>query len=150
MNIDSDYNSWVQRSGEEFCRWGYYTTDQKSYSYGSNGPGHNSGDWYTYYGHTSSAPSNGALGHHHADAHSKGTGASYTTLPSFLDVVNHDYSLASSYPGVDLSSKSWYIPEMGRDYNGNPRTIWDMGAFEAVPGGVPDPQPPVLKEAIDN
>jgi hypothetical protein len=143
FSIDSDYNSWVQRASEVF--WGFgefagYSCGQ-DHTYGANGPGHTSGEWYSYYSCGPSgyprlsmpegAPRSGT-GHYHCDANSKGTGATDTTLPPFLDVTNHDYRLTTHYLGTNLSGKSWYISDMGKDRNGNTRSSWDIGAYEFI------------------
>jgi len=64
-----------------------------------------------------------------------------TTEPPFLNVANNDYHLTAAYPGANLSSMSWYIPEMGVDMSGTPRTAWSMGAYEGAGGPTP-PAPP--------
>ncbi|HDY71698.1 MAG TPA: hypothetical protein ENH50_08495 [Nitrospirae bacterium] len=133
MNVYSDYNSWVQKGSEYFMQWDYFgISSPHSFPYGATqGPGHDDSYWYTYYDYNTVAPKNGSLGHYHADSHSVGTGAEDTTLPPFTDIANHDYSLTSDYPGLDLTTQSWYIPEMGKDRNGDCRVTWDLGAFES-------------------
>lgn len=122
LTVDSDYNSWQQNSSEYFCRWGYYGGQTIDFSYGSNGPGRSSGNWYSYYGNSSTALPSG-VGHFHNDSHSKGTLSTVTNLPS----LNSSYQLTASYAGLNLSSKSWYVSEMGIDRVGNARSSWDMG-----------------------
>ena len=134
FNLDSDYNAWIQNSSEYFCLWNFWgDTDDKSYSYGPNGPGHGAGGaWYDDYGGTVAVPPNGATGHHGADEHSMATGGDSFVPPPFKSVSTHDYRLTASYSGVDLSSKNWYIPEMGFDRDGKKRFSWDMGAYEYI------------------
>ena len=116
LNWYADYNSYVQSSaGEYFNTWGLLSpSDQTtSFTYGLNGPGHASGNWYTDYGGSTSQPISGALGHYQQDSHSKGTGAADATLPPFKNAAIHDYTLTSSYAGTNLSVQPWYISEMG-------------------------------------
>lgn len=128
LNLNSDYNSWIARAGENFGYWagGDTVPDNQTYLYGADGPGHASGNWYAFYSYSTTGPTNGALGHFHADAHSRGTGADDTIAPPF----DANYGLTSSYPGSNLSTQSWYTAEMGIDRNGVTRTSWDLGAFE--------------------
>jgi PKD domain/Putative Ig domain len=149
FNVNSDYNSWVARAGERFCQWSYYIDPGLQLSYGSDGPGHKSGKWYDYYGSTSSAPSNGAIGHHHADGNSKGTGADDPTGPPFTNVANNDFTLTGSYDGIALTSMGWYTSEMGVDRLGNVRGVdvgWDIGAYGATSG----PRGPVAIVSVDS
>ena len=121
-----DYNSYKQRSSESFALWSEsYGPAQAIFSYGANGPGHASGNWFTWYQNGSTSITLGT-GHFHADAHSKGTGATDTSLPSF----GAGYTLTAPYLGTNLTSMSWFIPEMATDRTGKQRTEWDMGAFE--------------------
>jgi len=117
--LDSDYNSYIQNSSEYFSKFGAYGggSDVHTFSYGSNGPGHSSGTWYSFQSWNN-------------DPNSKGTGASDTTDPSFTDINNHVYTLTESYAGTDISGKGWYTLEMGTDRNGVTRTAWDIGAYE--------------------
>jgi len=133
FNLDSDYNVWVQNSSEYFCRWGFWGGDETSYSYGPDGPGHGAGSaWYDEYGSTMTAPLNGSSGHHGSDLHSKGTGAESEILPPFRNLPGHNYNLTAHYRGLNLTSKAWYIKEMGIDRNGNKRSSWDIGAYEYI------------------
>ncbi len=133
LTLYSDYNSYTQRASENFGAWAYNAANCRvtgvtySFAYGANGPGHGSGTWYTEEGE----PGNGT-GHYHCDAHSKGTGATDTTLPPFTDVTNHVYTLTTHYVGTNLSSQPWYISEMGIDRSGISRISWDIGAYEYV------------------
>ena len=147
INIYSDYNSWVQRSSEDFSMWGGFNGDEEtiSFPYGANGPGHTSGNWYNFYGGSATVPTY-ALGHYHADAHSKGIGASDATLPLFTNRTTHDYTLTTNYAGTDLSSKPWYISEMGVDRNGRARSSWDIGAYEYTSGA--DTTPPAAPSGL--
>lgn len=139
FSLDSDYNSWIQTGGEPFCKWGWWGGGSpKLYSYGTDGPGHGFGsDWYDDYGNNTTLPSNGCTGHYHGDEHSYATGGSDNTAPPFADIVGHDYTLTEGYPGTDLSSKPWYIDEMGTDRAGNVRGAdvgWDVGAYGFTSG----------------
>lgn len=141
FELDSNYNSWVQRASEEAVYWSQLNANPPpgpnavTFAYGANGPGKTSGNWYSWYSYNTTAPSSGGNGHFHADANSKGTGATDTTLPPFTDVVNHDYTLTTNYAGTDISGKPWFISEMGKDKNGTTRTTWDIGAFEFTGAG---------------
>ncbi len=135
FSLYSDYNAWIEDDqphlyGQYFCRWSYYVSPAVDFNYGNNGPGHNNGNWYNWYNANSIPPVNGANGHYHADSNSVGTGALVNVEPPFRDISNLDYSLTFSYPGEDLSIMSWYIPEMGKDKNGNSRSTWDMGIYD--------------------
>ncbi|MEI8139857.1 MAG: choice-of-anchor D domain-containing protein [bacterium] len=137
--LNADYNSYIQRASEYFCRWSYWNTmppsgvNKYDFSYGANGPGHASGYWYNFYGaNATDQPTNGCTGHYHCDAHSKGTGATDLTLPPFANVTGHDYRLTANYAGVNLSQFPWYVPEMGVDRAGVTRTAWDIGVFESA------------------
>lgn len=132
VTLDSDYNSYEQRASELFCRWNFYQAPDKDYSYGVNGPGKASGEWYTEYQTTTTVPYRGT-GHYHCDGNSKGTSATDTTLPSFVDASALNYVMTATYSGTDLSGKAWYVSEMGIDRNGRARSGWDMGAYEYVP-----------------
>ena len=125
MDIDSDYNCWRQRAAEDFARWDYFNvTEPEAFTY-AEGPGGAGNNWYDYYDYNATPPSNSALGHYHADANS------VVTEPSFKDVGNHDYTLAGTLPGTDISGKAWYIATMGIDRSGVARSIWDMGVYES-------------------
>lgn len=126
ITLDADYNSYEKRASEAFCKWSYYQAPAQDYAFGANGPGKSSGDWFTEYYTTTTQVGRGT-GHFGADANSKGTDANDTTLPSFVDVTTHDYTLTAAYAGTDLSGKSWYIAEMGFNRDGSARTWWDMG-----------------------
>jgi hypothetical protein len=127
FNLYSDYNSYIQAGSEYFSTFGAYGggSTPHRFSYGSNGPGHSSGTWYNFQGWNN-------------DPNSKGTGSDDPTPPPFTDVVNHDYTLTTSYSGMDISNQDWYIPEMGIDMVGSVRTNWDIGAYE-FEGSVPPP-----------
>ena len=114
-----DYNSYIQNSTEQGISLGSYGdgSNQYSFAFGSNGPGHTSGTWYNFKSW-------------HNDAHSKGTGATDSTLPPFTSVTNNDFSLKAQYAGLNLSTQAWYIPDMAKDRKGLPRTTWDIGAYE--------------------
>ncbi len=127
QNWNCDYNSYKQNGSESFCLWSLsYGPSQATFGYGANGPGHASGNWYNWFQNGSTSITLGT-GHFHADAHSKGTGATDTSLPSF----GAGYTLTASYAGTNLTSMPWFIPEMGVDRTGKARTALDMGAFEA-------------------
>jgi hypothetical protein len=142
FTLYSDFNAWVQTGSEAFVTWGAYagSDDNSDFSYGANGPGRATGNWYNYYGSSTSPPVKG-LGHYHQDSHSKGTGATDTTSPPFRNAAAHDYTLLAHYAGTDLSTQPWYIPEMGSDRAGRPRIGWDIGAYEFQGSGTP-PSPP--------
>lgn len=133
FSLDSDYNSWIARAGENFGYWAGAegAPDNQTYTYGANGPGHASGNWYAFYSYSATGPTNGATGHFHCDAHSYATSGDVTTEPPFAA----DYTLTTHYPGLNISTKPWYLPEMGLDRNGATRTSWDLGAYEYVPTG---------------
>lgn len=122
----SDYNSYIQNGSEYFSMFGNYGggSDVVNFSYGANGPGRSTGNWYAF----------NSWGN---DAHSKGTGATDTTAPPFTALASHNYTLTAHYSGVNLSALSWYTADMGVDLAGKPRTSWDIGAYEYVP-----PPPP--------
>jgi hypothetical protein len=122
FDLHSDYNSWVQRSSENFATFAYFITDCQ-YSYGANGPGQTSGDWYDEKGCDTTASSKG---HQGSDANSK----TADDIP-FKDVAGYDYTLITSYPGTNLTRMPWYIPEMGFDRNGVDHVSWDLGAYES-------------------
>ena len=128
QNWNCDYNSYKQNGSESFCLWSLsYGPSQATFSYGANGPGHASGNWWSWFANSVSQTSTGT-GHHNSDAHSKGTGSSDTSLPSF----GPNYTLTSSYPGTSLAAKPWFIPEMGIDRTGKARIAWDMGPSESL------------------
>ena len=132
LSIDSDYNAWIARAGENFGYWAGAegTSDNQTYLYGANGPGQ-SGNWYSFYSYSATAPTNGATGHFHCDLHSRATGGVDSTEPS----LSADLVLTASYGGVNLSGQAWFLPEIGYDRAGVYRTTWDMGAFEAPGSG---------------
>jgi hypothetical protein len=134
FDLDSDYNAWIQNSSEYFCLWGFWGDgDDRSYSYGLDGPGHGAGSaWYDEYGGSVTVPPNGSTGHQGADEHSMATGGDSFVPPPFKSVSTHDYRLTTCYSGVDLSSKSWYIAEMGFDRDGNKRSSWELGGYEFI------------------
>ena len=130
LTYEWDWNCFVQASSEPFAYIGSFvgaSDNTAEFFYGANGPGHASGNWYDYYGGTAVAPTNGSLGHFHSDVHSKGTGASDTNLPPFLNPTINDYSLTTTYPGTNLTARSWYISEMGNSADGTARYNWDIG-----------------------
>src|SRR6185503_14092013 len=71
--LESDYNSYRQTGANTvFCVWSAYVgPNSDSYSFGANGPGHASGDWYNEYGFDTTVPGAGT-GHFHSDVNSKG------------------------------------------------------------------------------
>jgi hypothetical protein len=125
--LTSDYNSYQQTGGNTvFCVWSaFYGPGVAQFDFGANGPGHTSGNWYLQYGNNTTPPAAGT-GHFHSDPHSKGAGCTDTSLP----LLNADYTLAASYPGLNLSTQPWYIAPMGIDRAGVVRSGWDMGVFE--------------------
>lgn len=143
LNMYGDYNAWVQKASESFADLAAYSCTGRAtgitytYTYGGNGPGHLSGLWYT----TEDDPGNG-IGHLNNDGHSKGTGATDTTLPPFTNAAGNDFTLTATYPGTTLTSQPWYIAAMGVDRAGHTRTSWDIGAYEFVATG---PVPTVLR-----
>jgi len=138
MNLTMDNNSWTRRSTESFAKWAVNNPlpDNTIYDYGTDGPGHASGNWWSWYSGDTVAPTNGRLGHFHADAYSVGTGASDTSLPPFANYPT-DLRFTHTYSGTNISSRSWFTAEMGFDANGRARTTWDMGALEFDPNFVP-------------
>ena len=132
LSMECDYNSWVQTASEAFATWAGSegAPDTTTYSYGANGPGKASGNWYSWYSYSTTPPTNGATGHFQSDANSKGTGATDTTSPPFTSIATQDATLTASYVGTSLSGKSWYTSNMGRDRAGIARTTWDIGAYE--------------------
>lgn len=136
FNLDMDYNSWVQRASEDAMWWNplnnswYNALDNQTFSFGANGPGHASGNWYAWYSYDTTPPVKGGTAHFHADAHSKGTGATDTTSPPFNNEPGADYTLTAAYHGTDISGQAWYTSEMGKDRAGTTRVKWDMGAYE--------------------
>ena len=131
FNLHADYNSWIQRADEKVFVWSAYRAENMSpaldFYYGSDGPGYASGKWYT----DEDEPGNGT-GHQGCDAHSRSTGGRDSSPPPFADKAADDFTLTNRYAGKDLSAEPWYIPAMGIDRAGNPRTHWDMGAYEFV------------------
>lgn len=125
FTLDCDYNSYQQRSGEYFTRWSYYVSPALDFSYGADGPGWASGNWFSYYGANATAPLRGT-GHFGADANSFGTGASITNTPTLIP----SYQLVSGFSGSNLSGKAWYSSVIGTDRAGIPRRSWDLGMFE--------------------
>lgn len=125
----SDYNSYVQSGANTtFCSWSdAWGAGYAAFSFGANGPGHASGNWYLQYGNDTTPPALGT-GHYHSDAHSKGTGCDDTTAAP----INSDYMPTATFAGLGLSDKAWYISEMGTDRAGKPRNEWTIGAYEYV------------------
>jgi hypothetical protein len=130
LSVDADYNDFRQRASENFMMWDFFgKSGQVTFTW-ATGPGGAGKTWYDWYDYNATQPPAGT-GHYHADAHS------VTSEPPFRNVAANDYHLTAAYPGVSLSSKSWYIPEMGVDMAGTPRTTWSMGAYESGTGGGP-------------
>ena len=133
FSMDSDYNAWVQRDNEDFAGWSWYAGTGRAedvtfhHRYGPDGPGHASGIWYSQ----EDEPGKGT-GHLGCDAHSRGTSADDSSLPPFTDANNGIYTLEGRYGGLDLSTKSWFIPAMGFDRSGVARSYWDMGPNEYI------------------
>lgn len=130
--LTCDYNSYQQSGANTVLAvWsGYYGPGATTFDFGSNGPGHASGNWYSWYANSTTIPAAGT-GHFRNDANSKGTGCLDTSFPTF----NSKYELASNYPGRNLSTEAWYIAEMGLDRAGRQRVSWDMGAFDGTQTG---------------
>lgn len=132
FTLDFDWNGYASAAGSNFFLWSYNyngpTSQASSYAFGTNGPGHSSGGWYTNYGKTATPPTLGT-GHYHCDPNSKGSGASDTTLPP----LNALYFPTNHYAGTNLSAQSWYIAAMGTDRAGRTRASWDIGAYEYWP-----------------
>lgn len=133
FSLYSNYNSWRQSGTEDqfamfaFSKDGGLGDDSSTYTYSS--VGNTSENWYLKYSNTiEPEPPLFGIGHYHADANS------VTTEPPFTDVVNHNYTLTSLYPGTNISSQPWYISEMGTDRNGTTRSTWDIGAYEYMSG----------------
>lgn len=125
--LTSDYNSYEQTGANTtFCVWSaYYGGGSATFSFGANGPGHASGNWYSWYGASTTPPASGT-GHYHSDVNSRGTGCDITTLAP----LNTSFSPTNSCAGSLLSTQSWYIAEMGVDRNGAARSEWTVGAYE--------------------
>ena len=129
FDLDSDYNSWVDNTNNVsavFARTAYSSCGCRAtginytYDYNSDGPGNNTGNWYT----DDDEPGNGTF-HVNSDANSKTS----DDVP-FTNVASDDFTLTTVYPGTDISGKPWYTSLMGTDRAGIPRTSWDMGAYE--------------------
>jgi hypothetical protein len=145
FSVVSDYNVWTQRASEYAAYWGLFGgshTAAVSFSYGANGPGQASGNWYDWYGGAADdTPVGGAgTGHLNADANSK------TTAPAFLDVTNHNYHLTTADTtatgtGAAITGLAWYaaLPAavktaigLDRDGQVRPRGVaWDIGPYVA-------------------
>ncbi len=140
LNWESDYNDFYLNSSKagNFAKWGGLSgstpSEMTNFRFGrATGPGWKKSAWFAWYGGSTTAPSiPGCIGHHGSDNHSKGTGASDASLPSFADYGSHDYHLRAALTGLNLSSKPWYIQEMGIDRDGAPRRRWNMGAYERI------------------
>jgi hypothetical protein len=128
--LTSDYNSYEQTGGNTmFCEWSsFYGPGNEEYTFGVDGPGHASGNWYSHYGPNATPPLLGT-GHFHCDVNSKGTGCSDPTVAP----INSLYAPTNLYGGSILSTQSWYIAEMGVDASGTPRRTWDIGRSEYYP-----------------
>jgi len=123
LNLDSDYNCWRQRDTEIFCEWSLVgESPGVEFTY-VQGPGSVSTNWYLWYDYNTTPPAVGTA-HFHCDAHS------VTVEPPWVNEGSHNYALTTHLPGANLSGKSWYIADMGKDANGITRTSWDMGAYE--------------------
>jgi len=141
LTMDSDYNSWIDNTANAsavFAKLAYYNCACRAegitytYDYDADGPGNNTGNWYT----DDDEPGNGTL-HYHCDEHSN----TADSIP-FTDVSGHDYTLTEAYVGTDISGETWYTSEMGVDRNSVARVgDWDIGAYDFV-GGAPDPVDP--------
>jgi len=128
--LDADYNFWAYQDLAEdlnFCCWDCYAgTDPyaREYTY-ENGPGRTGGEWYTL----------DEEGHLHCDGNS--LNALDGIEPRFADEAAHDYHLLEGSSlhgaGLDLTSMAWFIPEMGFDADGHPRTTWDIGPYALIP-----------------
>lgn len=129
ITLISDYNSWRQRSAESFAQWAFSDAsgENKTFSYGANGPGHASGNWYSWYGGTTTAPTNGT-GHFHADANSTGTGADNTSIPT----LDSSLKPTATFAGANLTSSNWFQSFMGVDRAGKTRSEWTRGMYEFV------------------
>lgn len=137
--IDSDYNAWVPKGTETaFVMWAFFGDDDPGTTYSYSNIGNTSGNWYIWYSYDTSQHDGLGTGHFHADQHS------ITTEPPFNDVQNHDYTLVSLFKGIDISTKSWFITEMGIDRKGFCRTNWDIGAHEFSGQPCNIPNPPIL------
>lgn len=128
--LDSDFNYYEQGSSNTmFAIIGSSGALTATFTFGANGPGNASGNWFDWYATSTSTLTHAGTGHFHADANSRGTGAADTTPPPF----DGSLQLTNSYPGSNLSTQSWYIAEMGIDRNGVARTSWDLGVAEFIP-----------------
>jgi hypothetical protein len=136
LNLNMDNNAWFQRASELFASWAGAepTSDNTTYSYVTDGPGHLSGNWYNFYSGDNIAPLNGRIGHYHADGYSYATGGDNMTEPPFFNVVSNIVTLTNHYVGTNISTRSWFTSEMGVDRLGVSRVAWDLGAFEPVIG----------------
>lgn len=149
FSLYSDYNSWRQSGIEDqfamfaFSKDGGLGDTNSTYTYAD--VGNVSGNWYLRYSNTTEPePPLYGIGHYHADEHS------ITTEPPFTNVATNDYTLTTSYAGLDISGQSWYISEMGTDRNGVARSgIWDIGAYEYIASGPPsDTTPPTAPTGL--
>jgi len=147
-SLESDYNSWTQTSTDFAIKWAalaasacFDPAEVLDFSYGADGPGHSSGNWYTWYSKDINPDIGGGTAHFHCDANSKGTGAAISTTPPFADVVNFDFRLTNAYTGSSLVAKSWYITEMGLNADGSARNQTpDMGPQDVGPSTPYGPQ----------
>jgi hypothetical protein len=140
-SLESDYNSWTQTASEFAVKWSglsapacFDGTHVLDFSYGTDGPGHASGNWYSWYSKDTTPPIGGGTGHLHSEPHSKGTGSADTTSPPFSNVSTFDFALTVPFPGVSLVTQPWYIPEMGFNADGSVRNQTpDMGPQDVGP-----------------
>jgi len=138
FTMTGDYNAWIDNTANASAVFadlnftGCQSDPPIAYDYDADGPGNNTGNWYT----DDDEPGNGTL-HQGCDEHSKTADA----IP-FTSVSTHDYTLTEAYIGTDLSGLGWYTSEMGVDRNSVARVgDWDIGAYDFV-GGAPDPVDP--------
>ena len=132
FTLDMDSNSYQQGTERQFSVWNEYGEAGQPtayFSYGTNGPGHASGNWYSWYRWDATPPPRGGAGHLNCDAHSKGTGCGDQTPPP----LDANYMPTNSFSGVNLSTMPWYTPKMAYDRDGVQRISWTIGAHEFVP-----------------
>ena len=138
----SDYNVYAQSTtdGGIFAQWGYYGPDAANVFWGSPWfVGSGSGNWFNYYGKSSTAPTAGGNGHRGSDANSTIilTGDSENSDANFWDVAYPTYRTKTKRTGFNLTTHPlWDSTYMGKDFAGNDRTRFTIGIYDLDPTAV--------------
>lgn len=145
LTWDFDYVTYVQdtAASARWCQWSYSNVPAGTLRQFTWAEAVGAGTaWATTYGKDATVPTSPGTGHFGCDINSyKILGGDAERATFWADAVNFVPSV--NRLGLNLTSKPWYVPEIGIDRNGNPRTTWRNGLYDVAV--IPPPPSGVTK-----